>query len=102
MPPPGQRDDIAVGDVLFLVAEAFELFKQFINTFGRQRRIPQRNETLFKGVTSGMLAQNDLVLRNPNALRRKDFIRLPRGHDAVLMDAGFMSEDVFADDRFVR
>ena len=49
-----------------------------------------------------MLAQNDLVLRNPNALRRKDFIRLPRGHDAVLMDAGFMSEDVFADDRFVR
>ena len=63
--------------------------------------VAEVDEPLLQRVAAGVLAEDQLALREPDLLRPHDLVGLAVLEHAVLVDAGLVREGVLADDRLV-
>ncbi len=65
-------------------------------------RVTQLMQTFLEGVTAGVLAEHDRVLRDTDGFRSHDLVGFLVGHYAVLVDACLVCERICTDDRLGR
>src|SRR5262249_32947308 len=82
-------NQILIFDSLFPVGYLEELDIRLLELIARQREA-EFAITRLEGMTAGVFAKHNHAARNPDAVRRHDFVRHRVLQHAVLMDAGFV------------
>src|SRR5512133_1843068 len=95
-----ERLDVRVVDVLLLVGEDLEVAEDLVDR-GLVQHVAEGDEAVLQRVAAGVLAEDELALREAALLGPHDLVGLAVGEHAVLVDARLVREGVLADDRLV-
>ena len=96
-----QAEQVVIVNVLDLVGEDYEFAIDFVQLAALEM-VAELIAAQAEGVASGVLAEDQLRIRDADRLRGHDFVGQAVLQHAVLMNAGFVRERVASDDGLVR
>src|SRR5579872_1820687 len=96
----GDLRDLIIGETLFAISQRGETLIDDVQFLAPQRD-PEIVQPFGESVATTVFAQHQPRLRHAYRLGLNDLVSGPLFEIAILMDAGFVRERVFADDRLV-